>query len=199
MMPFRTSIKNHLQTLANYDIKMVCPSHGPVYQNPKFIVEAYKDWISDKVTNEVVIPYISMHGSTQKMVDHLVDALIMNGIEAKPFNISKTDTGELAMSLVDAATVVIGAPAVLGQAHPLAVYAAYLANALRPKTKFASLIGSYGWGSKMVETLTGLLPNLKVEIINPVIIKGYPKEADLNSLSSLAQKIADKHSSIGIR
>ena len=177
---------------------MICPSHGPVYQNPKFIIDAYKGWISDNVKNQVVLPYVSMHGSTKKMADHLTDALISRGVEVKLFNIPKTDIGELAMALVDTATIVLGVPAVLAQAHPLGVYAAYLANALRPKAKFASVIGSYGWGSKMLETITGLLPNLKVEILEPVVIKGYPKEADLKSLELLADKIVEKHRSVGI-
>jgi flavorubredoxin len=34
--------------------------------------------------------------------------------------------------------------------NPLAAYCAFLANALRPKTKFLSIIGSYGWGGKTV-------------------------------------------------
>ncbi|MEK7375642.1 MAG: FprA family A-type flavoprotein, partial [Candidatus Margulisiibacteriota bacterium] len=67
MMPFRTSVKSHLETLKKYDIEIIGPSHGPVYQNPKFILEAYADWSSDKVKNEIVIPYVSMHGSTAKM------------------------------------------------------------------------------------------------------------------------------------
>jgi len=102
------------------------------------------------------------------------------------------------MSLVDAATIVMGASAVLAQAHPLAVNAAYLANALRPKTKFASLIGSYGWGSRLVETITGQLNNIKVELIEPVIIKGYPKENDIKLIQGLAEKIAEKHKGLGL-
>lgn len=193
MMPFRTSIKNHIKVLEQYDIKTVCPSHGPVYQSPKFIIEAYKDWTSDAVKNEVVIPYVSMHGSVEKMVEHFTDELINLGVEVKPFNLPKTDIGELAMSLVDASTIVIGASAVLAQAHPQAVYAAYLANALRPKTKYVSMIGSFGWGAKLVETITGLLPNLKAEIIEPVIAKGYPKAADFDKIKALAQAISERN------
>ncbi|MFA5103868.1 MAG: FprA family A-type flavoprotein [Candidatus Margulisiibacteriota bacterium] len=193
MMPFRTSIKNHLKTLEQYEIKTVCPSHGPVYQSPKFIIEAYKDWTSDTVKNEVVLPYVSMHGSVEKMAEYLTGELIKLGVEAKPFNLPKTDIGELAMSLVDAATVVVGASAVLAQAHPQAVYTAYLANALRPKTKFVSMIGSFGWGSKLVETITGLMPNLKAEIIEPVIAKGYPKPEDIEKIKGLALSISNKH------
>ena len=196
MMPFRSAIKGHLEKLKAYDIKMICPSHGPVYQNPGLIIDAYKDWTGDAVKNEVIVPYVSMHGSTQVMVDHFVKKLIEKRITVKPFDLSKTDIGELAMSLVDAATVVIGSPAVLAGPHPLAVYAAYLANALRPKTRFASIIGSYGWGSKLVETIAGMLPNLKVEIIEPVLVKGYPKEADLQLIDALADRIAEKHKTL---
>ncbi len=172
---------------------MICPSHGPIYSDPALIVDAYKDWTGDAVKNEVIVPYVSMHGSTQVIVDRFIECLIKRNVGVKPFDLSKTDIGELAMSLVDAATVVIGSPAVLAGPHPLAVYAAYLANALRPKTKYASIIGSFGWGSKLVEVLAGMLTNLKVEVLDPVIIKGYPKEADLAQIEALADKIAEKH------
>ena len=43
---------------------------------------------------------------------------------------------------------------------------------LRPNTKFLSIIGSYGWGGKTVETLAGMIPNLNVEVIEPVSAKG---------------------------
>jgi flavorubredoxin len=102
------------------------------------------------------------------------------------------------MSLVDAATIVIGSPTVLVGPHPSAAYAAFLANALRPKTKFASIIGSFGWGSKAVEQLVALLPNLKAEILEPVIIKGFPKEANFAALDKLADEILAKHKEAGI-
>lgn len=193
MMPFRSHIQKHLERLAKYEIDMICPSHGPIYPNPKFIIDAYKNWTSDKVKKEVVLAYVSMHGSTQLMAEHLVDALMKRGITVKPFNLSRTDIGELAMELVDASTIVIGTPTVLGGAHPLAVYAAYLANALRPKTRFVSIIGSYGWGGKTVEQLAGMIGNLKVEVIEPVLIKGMPTAEDFGKIDALADAIAKKH------
>ncbi len=193
MMPFRNNIKKHMEKLKQFDIEMIAPSHGPIHNKPGFILDAYKDWISDDVKNEVLIPYVSMHGSTDKMVSYFVDALMKRGITVKPFNLTKTDIGELAKALVDAATIVIASPTVLVGPHPAAVYATYLANALRPKTKFASIIGSYGWGGKMVDTITGMLGNLKVELLSPVIAKGYPKEHDFTLLEKLADEIFNKH------
>jgi flavorubredoxin len=198
MMPFRTVIQKNLEKVENLQIDIIAPSHGPVYDRPKFIVDAYKDWVSDNVKNEVVLAYVSMHDSTRKMVEHFVEALIERNITVKQFNLTVTDIGQLAMALVDAATLVLGSPTVLTGAHPVAAYAAILANALRPKTKFASIIGSYGWGGKMVEQITSLIPNLKVELLEPVVAKGYPKDSNFTALDQLADAILVKHSELGI-
>jgi len=118
MMPFRAPIRKNLGRLSEFDIEIIAPSHGPLYDRPPFIVEAYQDWISDDVKNEVVIPYISMHESTRKMVEHFVEALMDRDIKVMQFNLTTTDVGKLAISLVDAATVVLGSPTVLTAAHP---------------------------------------------------------------------------------
>ncbi|MGB9715187.1 MAG: FprA family A-type flavoprotein [Thermodesulfovibrionales bacterium] len=193
MMPFRTSIRKHLEVIKDMKVEIAAPSHGPVYQRPEFILDAYKEWVSDEVKNEVIIPYISMHGSTERLVKYFIDVLIDRDITVKPFNLIKTDIGELAIALVDAATIVIASPTVLAGPHPSIVYATYLVNILRPKLRFVSVIGSYGWGGRMLEHIKGMLNNLKVEFIEPVIIKGYPKEGDFKSLDRLADEILKRH------
>jgi len=198
MMPFRRQINSNLAKLEALEIEIIAPSHGPVHNRPDFIIDAYRDWASDTVKNEVVLPYVSMHGSTAKMVSYFADALIKRGITVKQFELSTVDIGKLAMALVDAATIVIGSPAVLIGPHPCAAYAAFLANALRPKTKFASIIASFGWGGKIIEQLTAMLPNLKVEILEPVITKGLPKDNDFIALDRLADEILGKHKEVGI-
>ena len=198
MMPFRNQIKKNLERIKDLKIDIIAPSHGPVYDRPRLIIEAYKDWTSDKVKNEVVIPYVSMHESTRVMVEYLAEALIEKGVTVKEFNLTETDIGKLAASLVDAATIVIGSPTVLAGPHPAAAYAAFLVNALRPKTKCISIIGSYGWAGKMVEQLSGLIPNIKAEVLEPVVVKGYPKEQDLILLEKLAEKIVQKHTELGV-
>jgi flavorubredoxin len=197
MMPFRTSIEKHLEKLGSYRIDVIGPSHGPMYDKPSFILEAYRSWVFGPPKNIVVLPYISMHGSTQKMVEYFVGALADRGVTVKQFNLEATDIGKLAMALVDAATMVIGTPTVLVGPHPNVAYAAFLANALRPRLQFISIIGSYGWGSKAVEQLTGMIPNLKAEVLAPVISKGLPGEEDLGALDNLASTIATKHKERG--
>jgi len=193
MMPFRKIIQKNLEKIEEHEVELIAPSHGPIYDRPAFIMDAYRDWVSETPKNVVVLPYISMHGSTEKMVEYLVSALAEKGVTVHQFNLAVTDIGKLAITLVDAATVVIGTPTVHVGPHPNVFYAAYLANALRPKLKFASIIGSYGWSSKAVEQIAGLIPNLKVEILDPVLCKGFPREADFRALDNLAATIAEKH------
>jgi len=198
MMPFRAPIRKNLAKVGEMEIDMIAPSHGPVYDRPAFIIEAYEDWVSDRVKNEVVIPFVSMHNSTRTMVNHLVEALMERGITVRRFDLATADIGKLAIALVDAATLVLGSPTVLTEAHPLAAYAAILANALRPKTRFASIVGSYSWTGKMVKQLSGLVSNLKVDMIEPVLAKGHPQAADFKALDTLADEILARHQSLNI-
>jgi len=193
MMPFRTLIQRNLKKIENLEINVIASSHGPIYDKPEFILEAYRDWVSAPPKNIVVLPYISMHGSTKKMVEYFVAALIERGVTVKQFNLTRTDIGKLATALVDAATIVVGSPTVLAGPHPNVVYAVYLANALRPKLRFASIIGSYGWGGRMIEMMKGLLSNLKVELLEPVVIKGFPRDEDFEALDRLADEILMRH------
>lgn len=199
MMPFKVPIRRNLDKVDGLKIGMIAPSHGPIYTTPAFITGAYREWTSDAVKNEVLIPYVSMHGSTARMVEYFVDAVTVRGIRAKPFNLTRTDLGELAIALMDAATLVVATPTVLGGPHPGVVYAATVAGLLKPKVKFASVICSFGgWGNRTIEELTDLLSGLKVDLIEPVLVRGYPKRDDLRALDRLADDIVMKHEEIGI-
>jgi flavorubredoxin len=197
MMPFRAIIAKNMEKLKGYDIQMIAPSHGQIYDRPAWIMDAYRDWVTGAPHNVVVLPFVSMHGSTRQLVDRLTAALVGNGVRVELFNLAVTDIGKLAMALVDAGTIVVGAPTVLAGPHPLAAYATLLTNALRPKAKFLSILGSYGWGGKTVETLAGMIPNLKVEVLDPVLCKGVPAASDFQAVDKLAATIAQKHKDYG--
>jgi flavorubredoxin len=198
MMPFRGLIQGHLEKIQPLPLEIIAPSHGPVYRKPEQILSAYREWVSDSVKNEVVIPYVSMHHSTAAMVRHLEKALTDRGVRVTPFNLTVTDIGELAMALVDAATVIIGTPTVLTGPHPSAIYATYLVRLLKPKARACGVIGSYGWGGKTAKEIAGILQGLPVEFLDPVLVKGLPGPEDLKALDRLADKIAENHRSYGV-
>jgi len=198
MMPFRKIVQKNLDKIKDLDIRLIAPSHGPIHRDPASIIRAYRDWTDDKPHNSVVIPWVTMHGSTAVLVERLIDALSSRGVTVFPFNMATADIGKLAMSLVDAATLVAAAPTVHVGPHPMVLNAVVLANALRPKVRFASIVGSYGWAGKMADTLKAAMPNLKVEVLPAVICKGLPKPSDLEAIDKLADAIAAKHREAGL-
>jgi flavorubredoxin/rubredoxin len=189
MMPFRTSIEMNFGKVTSLNAQIIAPSHGPIHKKPGLILDAYREWISGPPKNSIVVPYISMHDSTRLMVEHFMEACAERNLRAEQFDLADSDIGKLAMLLVDAAGIVFGSPMVLAGPHPKVAYAALLANALRPKATFASVIGSFGWGGRLVETLQALMPNLKVDLLPPVLAKGLPKAKDYAALDALAESI----------
>ena len=198
MMPFRTTCKKYIDTVEKINPSYILPSHGPIYNNPKFIINAYKDWTDDKPENLVLIPYVSMYGSTEEMVNYVKEGLEKNNIKVKVHDLVRDDLGDLAVNMVDAATILIGASMVLAGPHPIAANACTLTNALKPKAKFVSFLGSFGWGGKLFETLSSLITSIKPEIIEPVLSKGKPKEDDFKNLDKLIQTITEKHKSLNL-
>ncbi len=192
MMPFRVIINKNLEKLAPLAIDMIAPSHGPIYPRPQLIIDAYNKWVNGPLRNTVLLPYVSMHGSTKQMVDHFVTALVARDVKVEQFNLAVTDTGKFSMALVDASAIVMATPTVLGGPHPYAVHFAYLASALRPRTRYLSFIGSYGWGGRTIDMLKDMMSGLQSELLEPVLSRGVPNQGDFHELDRLASSLAEK-------
>ncbi len=198
MMPFRAAVKKNLDKLAPLDIEVIAPSHGPAYADPAAIIAAYREWVEGPPKNLVVIPYLTMHGSTLILVERLGDRLTELGVKVERVDLSTVDLGRLATFLVDAGTIVVGTPTVLTNPHPAVVSAVYLANALRPKARFLSVLASYGWASNAIATIASMTSGLKAETIEPVLVRGLPTHEDLLLVDRLAETIAAKHAEAGL-
>jgi len=69
---------------------------------------------------------------------------------------------------------------------------------LKPKMRFASVIGSYGWGGQATETIVKMLTHVKVDLLEPVMVRGLPDEMTFKALDRLADTIVQKHKGIAI-
>jgi len=102
------------------------------------------------------------------------------------------------MATVDAATIILAAPTILTNMHPMAELVAYWVSILRPKAKAYGFIGSYGWGGKTLETVKSLFSGIKADFFEPVMVKGLPTQADYEALDKLADAIVEKHRVLGL-
>lgn len=197
MMPFVRIFKKYFDVIDELDVKMICASHGPIYQNPDFIINAYKEWADDKPANKAIIVHISMYGSTQKMVNKVAEDLKSKGVEVCLYDVMDCDLGNLATDLIDAAGVIIATPMVLSGPHPSIVSYTFIVNALKPQIKYVGLMGSYNWGGLMTNKIKNLLEDMrKVDFIDPLMIKGHPKEADKPKIDAFIAEVLKHHISL---
>ncbi|NLM77775.1 MAG: FprA family A-type flavoprotein [Ruminococcaceae bacterium] len=198
MMPFRAQISRYTAKVRQLKPRLIAPAHGPVWYDPDVILSRYERWTGDAVKKLVTIPYISMHDSTQVLVERLAVKLSAQGLSVVCRNLGNRpdsltlETGHFIMDLVDAAAVVLATPTVLGGPHPNMAYAAMIANAVRPKTKFMAMVGSYGWATQAEKTLTALTGNIKAERLPTLLVKGLPTQDDLVKVDELASELGQR-------
>jgi flavorubredoxin len=192
MMPFRRPGQTAVEKVKKLEPKMIAPSHGLIWREPKVILDEYTKWTSEKFQKKVMIAYVSMWGSTEKMVLALRDALVKRGVTVEVFDLPNTAIGHIAKELVDTPVVVVGAPTVLGGVHPVAAYATMLVKTLRAPTRYAAVLTSYGWSGGAVKALQGILEGTKIEVLGVVEVKGPPKKTEFDKVVELADKIDEK-------
>ena len=192
MMPFRKPGQTAVEKVKKLEPKMIAPSHGLIWREPKVILDEYTKWTSEKFQKKVMIAYVSMWGSTEKMVLTLRDALVKRGVTVEVFDLPNTEIGHIAKELVDTPVVVVGAPTVLGGVHPVAAYATMLVKTLRAPTKYAAVLTSYGWSGGAVKALQSILEGTKIEVLGVVEVKGPPKKTEFDKVVELADKIDEK-------
>lgn len=192
MMPFAASAQKALDKVKPLNPKIIAPSHGPVYRNPKPIIEAYEKWTRGPLERKVVIVYVSMWGSTQKLERVITETISSEGVEAVPYNLTVADISHVLRDLVDASAVIIGTPTVLGGPHPLALYAGELVASFGVRGKIAAVFGSFGWGGGAIRRLKSRLEQGAFTVVDTLEIRGPPKPEHVEKAVALGKTVAEK-------
>jgi len=192
MMPYRSMAVKTLEKVKELQVKVIAPSHGPIYKNPAKILKAYEQWTSGETKEKAVVVYVSMWRSTEAMARTMAETLLSEGVEVTLHDLLTLDVGELAGDLVDSRALVLGTPTVLGGMHPLALYAAHLLKALRPPLKYLALLVSYGWGLGASTQAQEILASMRVELVGSMEVNGPPTPMDREKIAELATILAEK-------
>ncbi len=192
MMPFRRQGATAVEKVRKLGVRMIAPSHGVIWRDPEVILGPYTAWTGEKMGKKVTIAYVSMWGSTEKLVNALKNRLVEKGIMVNVFDLTVTDVGHVAKELVDTPVVVVGAPTVLNMMHPVGAYATLLVKQLRAPTKYTALLTSHGWSGGAVKHVQDILDGAKIEILGVVDPKGPPKDEHFEQVRELADKIEEK-------
>jgi len=192
MMPFRKAGERAMKKLAGLPIELIAPSHGPMWRHPERILSLYRKWTAGETLPKVVVAYVSMWGSTERLVRIAAETLLGEGVQVAVHELAHVDVGDLAGDLVDARAIVLGAPTVIGALHPAALNAAHLVRTLKPPLRYAAVLSSYGWGGGAVRQAGEILGPTGIEVVGAVEIHGAP-DADAEArAAALAEELAAK-------
>jgi len=198
MMPLSKMARKGMDRIKDIDIDIIAPSHGPVYRHPQTIIDAYKEWTSGKTKAKALIVYVSMYHTVEGMVRTFADSLMANGIDVRVVDLTTSDPRELAGDLLDARALVLGTPTMLGNIHPLSMYALNIVKTLRPPLKFGYIINSYGWGKGAVKKGVAYLEQeLRIDPAGTIEINGVPSDEDNEIIRKSAAEFAAKIKSDG--
>jgi len=192
MMPFRNMGKKALDKIKNLEIRIIAPSHGPIYKNPERILEPYRKWTAGETKQKAIVVYVSMWNSTEAMIKTMVETLLSEGMEISLYNLPHADIGEIAKDLVDSRAIVLGMPTVLGGMHPIAMNAANLVKALHPPLKYGAILSSYGWAGGALRQALEILGPTKIEVVGTLEINGPPSVDDHQKIVEMGKQLSNK-------
>ena len=192
MMIFLNPVRKALEKLKGLDIKLIGPSHGPVWRNPDRILKAYNGWAIGPLRPAVVVIYVSMYGSTAELEKAIVGAIREEGVEAVAYNMLNADVSHVVQELVDSSAIVFGSPAFYGGVHPRLASSVELIRTIKPRGKMVAIFGSYGWGGGAAKEIKARLQPAGFDIVDTLEVQGPPREADFKRASALGKGIAKR-------
>ena len=183
-----------LKKLADLDIGVICPLHGPVLDEKLgYYIDKYKVWSS--YTPEdlgVTIAYASIHGNTAAAAEKFKEILESKGAEkVSLFDLSRDDMAE---AIEDAfrydRLVLMAASYDAGVFPPMLMFANKLVSKGYKNRKIA-IIENGSWAPSAARTLKPIIEQLKdVTLVEPIVtIKSSLKDSDLPNLEKLAQAL----------
>ncbi len=188
-------VQKSLQKLSSLDIRMIAPTHGPVWrESPGKIMELYNKWSQFKAENGVVIVYGSMYGNTAKMADYLARIIAQNGVKnIKVFDASKTHNSYILSEIWKYKAVIIGSCAYNTKVFsPVETLLAKLSNS-GLKDRYVSVFGNKSWSGGGVSGIDAFVKEIGWEKIGPSIEATYsPKDAEFESLNKLGKEMAKR-------
>ena len=195
MRPFKDKVRDAVAKVDKLELKMICPSHGPIRRaDPKAVVGAYRRLSAvppEQPNPRALLLTLSSHGNT-----HIMASTIREELEAKGFNVvimrmCEMRDGDLRDELELADLVLVGSSTINRDAPPQAWHALSLFSLVTPKAKIAGVFGSFGWSGEAVKLIEERLKGLRFKLPVPgLTLRFSPTEENLEECREFARQFA---------
>ncbi|WP_430815248.1 FprA family A-type flavoprotein [Carboxylicivirga sp. RSCT41] len=188
-------VQKALQKLGSLDLKMVAPSHGPVYrENIARMVEMYDQWSKYEGEEGVVVAYASMYGNTEEMAEVTARAITESGIKnVRVYDVSKTHPSYIISDIFKFKGIILGSPTYSNELHPNMEALTNKLQHMGVTNHYFGVLGSFTWAGASVKKLREVGENLKwEEVADAVEEKHALKEDKYEACWQLGIAMAEK-------
>lgn len=192
---FGNPVQKALQKCSGLDIKMICPTHGPVWEEKIAEVVAMYDKLSRYEAEEgVVIAYGTMYGNTEQMAEAIAEELSAQGIKnIVMHNVSKTPHSFILADIFRYKALIVGCTTYNMHLYPEMESLLSKVAARDMKNRLIGYFGSFTWASAAVKKLGEYAAQLKFEVVgNPVEMKQSMSASSEQQARELAVAMADR-------
>ncbi|MFX1561276.1 MAG: FprA family A-type flavoprotein [Promethearchaeota archaeon] len=174
-------------------IKMIAPSHGPIYRkDPMWIVHKYDEWSGPELEKVCTIVWGTMYGFTTRVAMNLKKDLEELGVRVKMFNVSYTGLSRIITETVRSGVIVLGAPTYDAFPFPKMWHIVDEIQGKRFPKRPIGIFGTYGWQGGGVEKMVQQLTDARYEVLDPVVnVKARPTDEQREQVRALAKVIAE--------
>jgi len=160
--------QNALKKLSTLDIKTICSTHGPVWQQElSKVVGLYNKWSRYEPEEEgVVIAYGSMYGHTRQLTEAVAEGIVAGGVKNVVIHdVSQTDTSFILSDIFKFGALVMGSPTYMGGVYPLIEKLLCAIEHRGIKNRLYACYGSFTWAGAAVKQLTAFAQTMNWEIV----------------------------------
>lgn len=188
-------VQRALQKLSALEIKMICSTHGPVWQEHVAKAVGIYDRLSRYEAEEgVVILYGSMYGHTEQMAEVIASALADQGVKRIVMhNVSKTPASYILADVFRYKGIIVGSPTYSNQLFPEVEAVLSKIELREVKNRLFGYFGSFSWAGAAVKRLAAFGEKMKWETVGtPAEQKQGMTAADYDACYALGEAMAKR-------
>ncbi|WP_026842717.1 FprA family A-type flavoprotein [Citrifermentans bremense] len=195
MRPFKERILQAVAKLDDVELKMLCPSHGPIYRSDaRKPIELYRKWSMPKAAGRrIAIFYISPHGNTEQMAEAVAKGAGAAGVHVTLCHINHASVADIRDLMEECDGLIFGTPTINRDIpKPMWDVLAYLST-VSLKGNIGGIFGSFGWSGEACRMLEERLKSLNFKLPAPFVRAPFmPKAEALAECEALGRAVAEE-------
>ncbi|GAA0076104.1 FprA family A-type flavoprotein [Clostridium sp. CTA-5] len=188
------NVQTLLKKVSNFEVKCICPLHGPIWRNNlKYFIDKYDKWSKYEAEEKgVLIVYGTMYGNTESAANCLATKLVEKGINnVVMYDVSRTHVSYLISETFKYSHIVLACATYNLNIYPPMLNYLLDMKELNLQKRTFGIIENGTWASKAGKLMRDLLNEMKEVVVldEEVSLKTLLKQEEVNYIENLVDSI----------